>query len=221
MGREFNLIFHKMNKSTLIVIVLAILIGGAGIFLALNQPAKVVLGVNNKDWVKGNLESKVLLEEFSDFECPACKAFEDQVLAALLPQYLDKVKFQYKQYPLTSIHPYALKAAEAAEAAGAQGKFWEMHDKMFAVQNSDGSSLSVDNLKNYAKELGLDTNKFNTELDNSTYKGDVQNSVSEGTSRGVKATPTFYVNGKQISGDTLEAIYNNLKIELDSALASK
>ncbi|MEI6886691.1 MAG: thioredoxin domain-containing protein [bacterium] len=210
-----------MNKSTLIVIVLAILIGGAGIFLALNQPAKVVLGVNNKDWVKGNLESKVLLEEFSDFECPACKAFEDQVLAALLPQYLDKVKFQYKQYPLTSIHPYALKAAEAAEAAGAQGKFWEMHDKMFAVQNSDGSSLSVDNLKNYAKELGLDTNKFNTELDNSTYKGDVQNSVSEGTSRGVKATPTFYVNGKQISGDTLEAIYNNLKIELDSALASK
>ncbi|MEI6462730.1 MAG: thioredoxin domain-containing protein [bacterium] len=210
-----------MSKSTIIIILITILIGGGGIFLALKESAKPILPVNNKEWIKGNLESKVLLEEFSDFECPACKAAQDQVLAALLPQYLDKIKFQYRQFPLVSLHPYAFKAAEASEAAGAEGKFWEMHDKLFAMQNSDGSSLSVDNLKAYAKELGLDTTKFNTAMDNSRYKGDVQKGIDEGNSRSVNATPTFFVDGKQVTGKTLEDMYNNLKIELDSALATK
>lgn len=210
-----------MSKSTIIIIIVTILVAGGGIFLALVQPSKPLIAVNKDGWAEGKLDSKVLVEEFSDFECPACKSAEDQMLKVLLPQYLDKIKFQYINFPLTSLHPYAFKAAEAAEAAGNQGKFWEMHDKLFEMQNSDGSSLSVDNLKTYAKDLGLDTNKFNTELDNSTYRGDVQLDMNEGTSRGVNATPTFYVNGTQVSGQTLAEIYDNLKSAIDSGLVAK
>ena len=135
------------------------------------------------------------MEEFSDFQCPYCsKAYP--IVEQLLKDYGDKLTFVYKQFPLTSIHPFAEKAAEASECARDQGKFKEYYDKLFTNQNA----LAVDDLKRYAKDLSLDTSKFNTCLDNNEKVSVVQKDLQEGQSRGVGGTPTFFINGQKLVG---------------------
>jgi len=147
------------------------------------------------DWITGNKNAKVTLVEFSDFQCPYCGQFEPTVVQ-VLRDYKDKVRVVYKHYPLTSIHPQAQKAAEASECAGAQGKFWEMHDKLFTNQ----ATLSVDNEKAWAKDLGLNTSKFNTCLDKGEKVADVAADQKYGDTVGVTGTPTSFVNGYPVQG---------------------
>lgn len=136
------------------------------------------------------MDAKVTIVEFSDFQCPACgEAYK--TLKALFPEYSDRIKFVYKDFPLTQIHPYAQKAAEAGQCALEQGKFWEMHDKMFENQ----TGLSVSNLKNYAAEIGLEAESFNSCLDSAKMAGRVSSDASLGLRIGVNGTPTFYING--------------------------
>lgn len=162
------------------------------------------------DWITGNKNAKVTLVEFSDFECPYCSQFEPTV-TKVLQDYKDKVRVVYKHYPLTSIHPQAQKAAEAAECAGDQGKFWDMHAKLFGNQ----TTLSVDNFKVWAKDLGLNTSKFNSCLDKGDKAAKVAADQKYGDSVGVTGTPTSFVNGYPVQGaQSYEFVKNLIDQEL-------
>jgi protein-disulfide isomerase len=152
----------------------------------------------SKAQVKGKSTAKVTIVEYSDFQCSYCARAETQAVVQIIKDYVDtgKARFIFRQFPLTSLHQYAVKAAEAAECAGDQGKFWEMHDKLFANQQA----LDLESLKKYAADLGLDTTKFNTCLTGGTKQAIVQAQFNEGSAFGVSGTPTFFVNGKQIVG---------------------
>ncbi|MEK7570340.1 MAG: DsbA family protein [Patescibacteria group bacterium] len=174
--------------------VAAIIVVGAGITFAATRGPKVTYdNVNSPRPVDGNASSKVVLQEFSDFQCPACgSAFP--FVKQLMTTYKDKLRFEYKHFPLTKIHAHAYNAALASECANDQGKFWEMHDKLFSNQ----TALSSGNLKQYAQDLGLDTTKFNACYDTRAEKSVVDADVKEGTSKNVQGTPTFFLNGTQV-----------------------
>ena len=209
-----------MNKLTIIIIFIALVLGGGLMFWGAKTSSTPKETINKTEWAKGKLDSKVTVTVFGDFQCPACKSMESLTVKPFLDKYLDKVKFVYKQFPLTSIHAKAQKAAEASEAAGNQGKFWEYHDKLYEVSASDGSTLTPDLLKQYAKDLGLNTEKFNSELDSSKYSGDVKEDVTEGNKLEVSGTPSFFVNGKRVGGpnDTLDVVSQQLILDTEAAL---
>lgn len=146
----------------------------------------------------GDKNAPVTVIEFSDFQCPYCRKSYRDVLPQLKDNYVttNKVRFVYRDFPLTQLHPGALPAAEAGECADEQGKFWEMHDKIFDEQNKKGQgtvAFSSDDLKAWASEIGLDTSKFNLCLDSEKYKSEVQKDQADGEKAGVQGTPTFFV----------------------------
>jgi protein-disulfide isomerase len=164
------------------------------------------------DAVKGDSDAPVTIIEFSDFECPFCTRFYQNTLSQIDEKYIKtgKVKFVYRDFPL-NIHANAQKAGEAAECAGEQGKFWEMHDKLF----DDGVSGGVDSFKQYASDLGLDTTKFNECLDSDKMASEVQKDFSDGSAAGVSGTPAFFINGIFISGaQPFEAFEQVIEAEL-------
>lgn len=138
----------------------------------------------------GKKDALVTLVEFSDFQCPYCKSAAPGV-REIEKKYGDKVLIVYRQYPITSLHPNAFKAAEASLCANEQGKFWALHDVMF----EDQSKLAVADLKATARRLGMDGNKFDSCLDSGRYVEQVQNDQKEGARVGVNGTPTLFVNG--------------------------
>jgi protein-disulfide isomerase len=149
------------------------------------------------DPVKGDQNAPVTIVEFSDFQCPFCGRFWSQTLPQIKEDYIDtgKVKFVYRDFPL-SFHQYAQKASEAAECADEQGKFWEYHDKLFENQQF----LDTESLKQYAADLGLDTEKFNSCIDTGKYSSEVRKDFQDGQTNGVSGTPTFFINGQKLVG---------------------
>ncbi len=148
----------------------------------------------------GPKDAKVTVVEFGDFQCPACGA-EAPIVKDLRSEYAGKVNFVFRHFPL-SIHPNAQVGAEAAEAAGAQGKFWEMYDLLYANQSQwVDSSDPVSFFVTYAQSLGLNTTTFKSDVDNYKYVTKIRRDMADGTAIGVSATPTFYVNGVQYVGD--------------------
>jgi protein-disulfide isomerase len=145
--------------------------------------------------VCGPADARITLVEFSDFECPFCSAAVKQV-DTVMAAYPKDVKLIYKQFPL-SMHPHAQLAAEASLAAREQGKFWEMYDVMF----KNYRTLSRENIMLWAKQLGLDMNKFTTEIDSHKYKAEVKKDIEDGEAANVYGTPAFYINGKQYNGE--------------------
>ncbi len=149
------------------------------------------------DDVKGDADAPVTIVEWSDFECPFCTRFYEQTLGQIQEQYIDtgKVKFVYRDFPL-GFHANAQKSAEAAECAGEQGKFWEMHDKLF----EDGVSGGVSSFKQFASDLGLDTTEFNDCLDSGKMASEVAKDMQDGQAAGISGTPGFIINGQLVSG---------------------
>jgi len=143
--------------------------------------------------VKGNLEAGVVLVEYSDFQCPACAAAA-KLLEEILPSYLDKVKFEYRHFPLVNIHRYAKTAAEAAECALDQGKFWEYHDLLFSQQNS----LARQDLENYATQAGLNVELWNDCLTTHAKKYAVEKDLAEAKSLRLGGTPSFFLNNQLV-----------------------
>lgn len=144
---------------------------------------------------RGDINAPVTIIEYSDFQCPFCGRAQPTV-EQILKDYNGKVKLYYKQFPLTQIHPYSQKAAEASLLAAEQGKFWEYHDILFANQDK----LDVTNLKQYAAQIGLDTAKFDSGLDSGSKAEQVSKDLQEGLTNGVQGTPTFFINGRVVSG---------------------
>ena len=143
----------------------------------------------------GSNSATVTIVEFADFQCPYCGRVAP-TMKKVRDTYGDKVRIVWKDFPLTQIHPQAFKASEAAHCAGEQGKYWEYHDRLFA----DQQALMPDDLKKTASAIGLDATKFGSCLDTSKFSERVRDGVAEGTRLGVNSTPTFYVNGRLLSG---------------------
>jgi len=148
------------------------------------------------DPARGPENALVTIIEFSDFQCPYSKRYFDETLPLILSNYGDQVRYVFRDFPLTSIHPQAEKAAEAAECAGEQGKFWEYHDMLFQNQKA----LEIIDLKAYAVELGLDESAFNFCLDSDKYADEVGKDIEDGKSYGVGGTPTVFINGRKVVG---------------------
>lgn len=167
----------------------------------------------------GNLNSKVTLTEYVDFQCEACYAFYPTV-KEVKEKYKDTVKFEIKYFPISSSHSNALAAAAAAQAAAKQGKFFEMHDMLFERQKSweNMSTERTATFESYAKEIGLDIAQYNTDLASAETKAIINADLAEVKKLGGDGTPTFALNGKKIENpaNTVEAISK----VLDDALAS-
>jgi rhodanese-related sulfurtransferase/uncharacterized membrane protein/predicted DsbA family dithiol-disulfide isomerase len=143
--------------------------------------------------ITGNLHAPLTVVEFGDFECPACGLSEDAA-RQIRAQYGDRVRFVFRQFPLTKIHPFAEKAAQASECMAEQGKFWEGVEKLYSGQND----LSVDALKRYAGELGLDQNRFNQCLDSGETVSRVKRDLADGHALKVVGTPTYFIGRKMV-----------------------
>jgi protein-disulfide isomerase/uncharacterized membrane protein/rhodanese-related sulfurtransferase len=143
----------------------------------------------------GNLRAPLTLVEFGDFECPVC-SLSEEAARQVRAQYGDRIRFVFRQFPLSKIHPQAEKAAQASECIAEQGKFWEGLEKLYAEQ----ADLSEDALKRYARELGLDQSRFNQCLDSGETDSRVKQDLADGRALGVRATPTFFIGQKRIEG---------------------
>ena len=161
-----------------------------------NQGGTVKVSVDDDPFL-GPKNAKVVLVEFSDFQCPFCRKFWRETFLQIKKEFIDtgKIKFVYRDFPL-DFHPQAKNSAEAAECADDQDKFWEFHDHLFLNQ----TKLADADLKKYAQALTLDASKFNECYDSKKYQALVDQSKQEAESLGISATPTFLINGTILQG---------------------
>lgn len=151
---------------------------------------KLSIPVGDEDYSQGSKDAKTTLVEYGDYECSYCgQAYS--IIKKVQKELGDDLRFVFRNFPLTQVHPNALHAAEAAEIAGAQGNFWEMHDALYKNQKS----LDDESLKNYAAEIGLDAEKFAKDLDGDTFEEKVRTDFMNGVESGVNGTPSFFING--------------------------
>lgn len=204
---------------TLIIWGLAVAMNKTGPGTDLGKP----MAIGPSDHVFGEIGAPVTLVEYSDFQCPACETYY-YFVKKLLDEESSKITFVYRHFPLdgrlpdgTIQHPNALPAAMAAEAAGAQGKFWDMYDLIFS-NHTDWTELKdpTDVFVGYASRLGLDATQFKTDLASTTLKDHVNADKDDGIRIGINATPTFFLNGKAIVNP---ANYEQFKAIIDAAVA--
>lgn len=186
-------------------IVALIIVSGGG------SPTSATLSpVVSSDHIRGPVDAKVTIVEYSDFQCPACGAYYPMV-KGLESKFGEKIAIVYRNFPLTSLHQYAQLAAQAAEAANLQGKYWEMHDLLFERQDvwSKGSDVKK-TFTEYAKELNLNTDQFSKDLNSSVAKDRVGVDVTSGNAIGINATPTFFLNGKKLTNPATQEAFDKL-----------
>ena len=211
-----------MNQETkvligIVVVTVGILVGGAWLSSrGSNAPATASrpdLLVKSDSYHTGKSDVKVTVVEFGDYQCPACGAAYP-VLRQMLADYGDKVNFVFRNFPLPQ-HQNALIGAEAAEAAGAQGKYWEMHDVLYDKQAEWGESTTpLDFLVKYADGLHLNMDQFKSDVQANKYADRITADQNDGLANGINATPTIFVNGQIISG---VPTYADLKSMIDAA----
>ena len=181
------------------------------------QPSRAPQPGAASPWSKGSATARVTLEEFSDFQCPACGTLEPG-LRRVLKDYGDRVNLIFRNFPL-AMHKYAFQASRAAEAAGQQGKFWEMHDMLYDNQKEWSDSMEPRvQFDSYATRLGLDVQRFKADMERQDLAERVKADLLRGNSLGVKGTPTVFINGREIVPGRL-VTEEDLRRELEAALA--
>jgi protein-disulfide isomerase len=235
-----------MKKSLPIIIIIVVLLValGAGIWLMqppsresesrANAPTPLISGSPNSQTadaaraaaddappahVRGQQNAPVMFEEFSDFQCPTCGAMH-AVVKQLVEKYPTQVGVAFRNFPLRELHKHAAEAARAAEAAAMQDKFWEMHDILYEHQKEwsepdDARTLFI----GYAKSLGLDVPRFTSDLDSSIVSMRVVADERRGMALGIHATPTFFINGRELSYDQSKSL-DLLSAAVDAELAA-
>lgn len=178
---------------------------------AAGQPPPIVQIATEGRPFLGPEDAKVTVVEFTDYQCPFCKRHFDQTTPLLLQEYEGRIKLVVMNFPLNNIHPFAQKAAEAAECANDQGEFWEYHDLLFENQNA----LDVASLKRHAGNLLLDQAAFDDCLDSGAKSQQVQQDLQAGQRAGVTGTPSFFINGHNLRGALPFASFKSL---IDAAL---
>ena len=213
-----------MKRQGLILGIIALVIIGIGVSLAISskpdskQPGQTVDSqslIRSSSQMTGKPDAKVQLIEFGDFQCPAC-AYAEPILEKVIEEYKDKnFNFVFRNFPLSQ-HKNAMIAAESAESAAKQGKYWEYHNKLYASQQEWSEAQNArDFFEQYAKDLGLNMDEFNTDLDKHNLKLLIDQDIQDGTAIGVNSTPTLYLNGQK-----LDKIYTfeEFKSAIDSIL---
>ncbi len=160
--------------------------------------------IASSDWTEGDPNATTTLIEYGDFECPVCAVYAP-VLDQLMKDFNGKIYFAYRYFPLETIHPNAALSAAAAEAAGAQGKFWQMHDLLFQDQNTWSGESPADaekTFETYASQLGLNAGQFSADMNSATTTSKIQGDYENDLKMGLTYTPTFIVNGKIIQNPT-------------------
>jgi len=189
------------------------------------QAPQIVTVSIDDDPVMGDRDAPVTIIEFSDYQCPFCGRFYRNTLPLIRDNYIKagKVKFVYRDFPLP-FHSYAEIAAEAANCAGEQDKYWEMHDRLFENQRN----LSRENIKNLARSLTLDMDAFNECFDNNKYSKEIKKDIIDGRNAGVRGTPSFFIGRTQKGKKTIKGYkivgarpYSSFKQIIDRVLAEK
>ena len=163
--------------------------------------SRLVKHVSLEDHVLGNRNARAELVEYLDYECPYCRS-ANGIVAELLRSFPDDVRYAARHFPLSRVHPHSLLAAQGAEAAGAQGKYWPMHEMLFDNQDA----LEVGDLLGYAEALALDVELFAQQLDDATHLPKVRSDFDSGVRSGVNGTPTFFVDGARVDAWDLGAL---------------
>ena len=230
-----------MNKVGWIIFSAAVvlLLGSLVVWTRITNPPIDLSGVENNsivaaseqngniaDHTKGSDANKILLVEYGDYQCPSCGGAHPNI-NALMEEYGDDVTLVFRNFPLTSIHPNARAAGAVAEAAGLQGKFWEMHDMLYERQ-SDWSSLDATKrttmFQNYAEGLNLDIEKYNADIAAANVNAKINFDMALGKSVDVSATPTFFLNGEKLDDTTSSGIVQGdltaIKAKIDALIKS-
>lgn len=185
-----------MKQILITALVIVAIIGGAILFG--KDDSGQVSGQTSNNFY-GNENGIVTLVEYGDFQCPACAGFYP-VVKQVKEQFKDELRFEFKHFPLVQIHPNATAAHRAAQAAANQGKFWEMHDTLYEQQNSWNSSSSPAGIfEQYARELGLDMERYSTDVNGSEVLGVINADIEAGKQLGANSTPTFVLDGEVIT----------------------
>jgi len=167
------------------------------------------------DHVLGAGDAPVTVLEYGDYECPFCRGAARD-LHRMLDLYPGSIRFVFRNFPIPQLHPHAEQAAEAAEAAAAQGRFWEMYELLLRPS----SGLDLDSLLGYARDLGLELDRFGKEVTGGAYAAKIEQDVQEGFRNGVNATPKFYVDGRRIDGKfPLEGLEDAIRASIRAASA--
>lgn len=189
----------KISKTWLILGLALLLIIGYFYFSSLNKPTYTL--IKNDNPFIGSANASVTIIEFSDFQCTFCASFHKTTYPEIKEKFIDtgKVKFVFKDFPIEQIHPLSMRAAEAARCAYEQDRYEEYAMLLFDRQN-EWTKIGVSKLKEYAKEIGLDTVSFNKCLDSGVMKDIIRKDFNEGRQMSVTGTPTFFINDKRITG---------------------
>lgn len=194
-----------MKNPWVIIGIIAVVLFGGAMFLSGLSTEKNNEGVVVEDYVAGNPDAEIVLVEYSDFQCPACKAYQPAV-EELIATYGESLRFEYRHFPL-NIHPLAAPAAVAAEAAGQQGKFYEYASVLFQNQETWSSvAIPTGLFVSYAEQLGLDTEQFQRQMKSTLLRDKVRDSFNEAREQGLTGTPTFFLNGERLDVRSLEEL---------------
>lgn len=198
-----NAIFKQIVFWVGIIIGISLVVAGMIYLVSLQQTPSsngdLVIDniITSEDWIKGSRDAKVTLIEYSDFQCPAC-AYFSPVLNQLSEEFGNDLALVYRHFPLPS-HKNAKPMAMIAEAAGKQNKFWEMHEIIFTNQNKWSNSSDVTEIGlDYAKQIGLDVERFEKDLNSSELKKEINGIINANSKLGISYTPSFFLNGKLI-----------------------
>jgi protein-disulfide isomerase len=199
---------RKTRNIVMFVAVLVILVVAYAIYVNVINVPKYPSVYIPKPY-EGNASARVIVTEYSDFECPAC-GMAETIVRTLRSEYRDRIAFRYVHFPLTNIHPDAFKAAEASECANDQGKFWEYHDKLYENQRGLGTGLYY----SIAKSLDLNFSQFKQCFDTDATKDVVMRDLRESLGKNLRGTPSFFVNDIPVENFA----YENLKKIIDEEL---
>ncbi|RJQ37122.1 hypothetical protein C4552_01255 [Candidatus Parcubacteria bacterium] len=209
-----------MSKSSIAILGVVVLAAAGLVYLGIAADGGPAAGgqaaiMTAEDHVKGNREAMVVLVEYSDFQCPACAAYYPLV-KKIAEDYANDVAIVYRHFPLQQ-HRQAVAAAQAAEAAANQGRFWEMHDMLFEHQGEwSGNANAAELFAGYAAAIGLDGDQYRRDVEASAGRDRAQEDFQSGRAAGVNATPTFFLNGQRIVGPQS---YSEFAALLDEAIA--
>jgi protein-disulfide isomerase len=164
-------------------------------FTSIAEAGELAAPVTKHDHTQGNPKAPITLLEYGDYECSYCGAAHR--LVKMLQEAMESdLRYVFRNFPLTDAHPHAEHAAEAVEAAGVEGRFWEMHDAVFENQDA----LEDDDLASYAADVGLDANRVVAEIEEGKYRPRIERDVQSGMRSGVEGTPSFFINGVKYEG---------------------
>ncbi len=230
---------EHMNRVGWIIFtaVVVVLLGGLVVWARISNPPIDLSGVENNsvvaaseqngnigDHVKGSDANKIIFVEYGDYQCPSCQGAYPN-LNKIMDQYGDDIQFVFRNFPLTTIHPNARAAAAAAEAAGLQGKFWEMHDLLYANASdwqTQDATKRLEVFSSYATSLGINVDKFKEDLTSSPVSKKINFDMALGKSVGTQATPTFFLNGEKVDDATSSGIVQGdltaIKAKLDALI---